>query len=50
METYFKEEINYNQSNGEIHKVKNEICDMMIKLVRESFSKSERKYESKGIF
>jgi len=45
METYFKEEINYNQSNGEIHKVKNEICDMMIKLVRESFSKSERKYE-----
>jgi len=47
METHFKEEINYNQANGDIHKVKNEVCDMMIKLIRETFSKSERKYESK---
>lgn len=45
-ETYFKDEINLDHATLDIHKVKNDICDTLIKIIRESFSISERKYES----
>ena len=46
IETYYKNQINFNEAKPDLQRVKNEICDLMIKLIRESFSFSEKKYES----
>ena len=50
VETYLKNEINFENFNPDLQKVKNEICDFMIKIIRESFSISEKRHESKIYF